>query len=99
MPRKLKIEQVESVYSGRHGCCCGCRGKHSYREDLIDRGVELRGYPFTAEDCSNRNVNRIITTINAAIYQNDSAVEVNEDYVAYDSLTHTYIAYLLKDNQ
>lgn len=26
----ITLEDVESVYSGRPGCCCGCVGKHTY---------------------------------------------------------------------
>ena len=28
----LDISKIQKVYSGRFGCMCGCRGKHSYTE-------------------------------------------------------------------
>lgn len=34
---KLNKDDIASVYSGRPGCCCGCKGKH-YRPG--DRGAK-----------------------------------------------------------
>ena len=33
----LTRNQIKSVYSGRHGGCCGCRGKHSTGKAAITR--------------------------------------------------------------
>lgn len=32
---QLDASQVKSVYSGRHGCACGCRGNHSETQRSI----------------------------------------------------------------
>jgi hypothetical protein len=26
----IEKDSVQSTYSGKPGCCCGCRGKHTY---------------------------------------------------------------------
>jgi len=26
--KNISLDQIASVYSGKPGCCCGCRGKH-----------------------------------------------------------------------
>lgn len=26
----IELDKVTSVYSGKHGCACGCRGKYTY---------------------------------------------------------------------
>jgi hypothetical protein len=31
----VTTDQVMSVYSGKHGCACGCRGKHSYNSKHV----------------------------------------------------------------
>ena len=57
---------VLSVYSGKPGCCCGCQGKYSYREDLEMRAVarKYRGYEITDDEVSERNVTRIVNILN-----------------------------------
>lgn len=92
----LKLEQVQSVYSGKPGCCCGCRGKHTYREDLVDQGQQLRGYSLSKSECNNRIVQRHINTINRALEEDPERVDITDDFVAYYTETRTYIAYRFK---
>ena len=37
----IKAEDVKSVYYGRPGCCCGCRGTHSEDRKQISRVLKL----------------------------------------------------------
>lgn len=37
----MKTETVKSVYSGAHGCACGCRGSHSESPLAIKRKLTL----------------------------------------------------------
>jgi hypothetical protein len=57
MEELVKRENVESVYFGRHGCCCGCRGTHTRVEPY--RG-DPAGNPGTITRAVNR-VNRVLS--------------------------------------
>lgn len=48
----IKRENVESVYFGRPGCCCGCRGNHTYAKPV-------RGNPVGHQGTITRAVNRV----------------------------------------
>src|SRR5262249_37177693 len=50
------LKEVSSVYSGRHGCACGCRGNHTcnprvikqidrHIQEACDQGYELMIWP------------------------------------------------------
>lgn len=59
--------QVRSVYSGRHGCCCGCNGNHRYASAYLE---ELRagGRTYLTEsDVSDRSVSIIVNRMNRVI--------------------------------
>jgi len=61
----IKIENVSSVYSGRDGfCCCGCAGKHTYREATRSEAGKKRGYDVRDEEISDRSVATIIGKMN-----------------------------------
>lgn len=54
----LTQEHLTSVYSGRPGCMCGCRGKHTYRQADRHNGMSVRGYEFSDKDCNDSVVRR-----------------------------------------
>lgn len=69
---ELTHDEVEHVYSGRPGCCCGCKGTHYRRGEKGAKGM------FT----------RVINAINAAPEVDDNGDHVFLDlggrwYVAY----------------
>lgn len=64
LSKPIQIEDVVSVYSGRPGCCCGCRGKHTYRSSTREEGTKLRGYKVWDKEVSDRTVARIVNKVN-----------------------------------
>lgn len=38
---KVPVDKIQSVYSGRPGCCCGCRGKHTDATPTTMRTINL----------------------------------------------------------
>lgn len=52
----LDVSKVSAVYSGKHGCACGCRGNHSSTPRSIQtvirkmREVASEGYPVIVTD-------------------------------------------------
>ena len=68
------ISHVKSVYSGRPGCCCGCRGKH------IDVGSKRSVARILA------NMERALECPDAQLEVNSEYVSVETEtrlYVAY----------------
>jgi hypothetical protein len=92
-----KIENVQSVYSGRVAtCCCGCAGKHSYPESSRGRGKEIRGYDISDDEISDRSVKTIFNKVFGGKYGEHDVVRKNNGDVIYcsvDTDTRTYIVY------
>lgn len=85
---------VERVYSGKPGCCCGCRGTYYYSTtvDPVAAGAR-RGYPVTPDEFNDRMVSRILNTIT----KNRQIAEVDDGgvYVSVDLPGRVFIAYFL----
>lgn len=90
----FNLNHVASVYSGRKGCACGCRGRHSYASQFrLHRPSYLSG-----DDGINDRSVRIITNRVTELLEDRNApisrVMVSDDWIAVD-LTHdrTYTIY------
>lgn len=92
MNTKLDKTTVISVYSGRHGCMCGCKGKYSYASRVKNDGLKLRGYAFDGSDISDANITRVVNFINDNV---EGAVE-EDGYVVVETPTRVYVAYLTR---
>lgn len=87
-------DHVVSVYSGRPGCMCGCRGKHTYARAFVAEGSKRRGYAVDQGEVSDRSVRTIVRKLNA-----DPATKV-EDGIAFLDLGHRcYAAYLREETR
>lgn len=63
---KFNADNVLSVYSGRQGCACGCRGKYTYNPAFLSEASKDRGYPITEDDNQNpRSLRAIVAIFNA----------------------------------
>lgn len=60
---QVRPEHVQAVYSGKPGCACGCRGKHSYPSSMKGLGVQIRGYAIGEEEISDRSVTTILNKV------------------------------------
>jgi hypothetical protein len=88
---KILIEDISSVYSGRPGCCCGCRGKHTYASAHRKWASENRGYPVTADEVSDRTVKMIVGKIEKA--PSDDVIIDGSSNVSVEVGNRVYIAY------
>ena len=86
---------VMSVYSGRPGCCCGCRGKHYYASALRGDATVKRGYSIQDDEVNDGMVTRVVNLINKAI-EDGSEVEIKKDYYCLETESRWYIAYLIQ---
>ena len=86
----VALSEVLSVYSGKQGCCCGCLGKHFYHEDVALRaeGGKRRGYPVQDEECSDKQIKRILGIINRGLDSED-----NGDHVSLLIGKRLYVVY------
>lgn len=74
----MVLANVMSVYSGRPGCMCGCRGNHRYARAHRDLAGRDRGYPVLDEDVSDRSVARIFNLFLA--HRDDAEIDGNHAY-------------------
>lgn len=85
----IEISNVVSVYSGRPGCMCGCRGRHSYADRFARVGGERRGYAVRPEEISDRSVKHVVSKLNA-----DPNTRVEDGIAWLDLATRSYAVYL-----
>lgn len=85
--------KITSVYSGRKGCACGCKGKYSYAS----------AYCYEGDDCvSDRSVSKIAKTVEDYLRDGSVVKRVRlapgGDWLAVD-LYHdrTYTLYFAED--
>ena len=68
----FNFTQVSSVYSGRKGCACGCRGKYSYASHALEcRPSYLKG----DDGVSDRSVKVIMNRVEKFLRDPNSHVE------------------------
>jgi hypothetical protein len=90
---KIHISDISSVYSGRPGCCCGCRGKHTYASAHRKWAGDDRGYKISDDEVSDVTVKRIVDKIERLVKEGAEMLIAGNN-VSVDTDTRTYIAYL-----
>ena len=82
--KDLKIEDVHSVYSGRPGCMCGCKGNHWHAEGQA------------TNDYDRENPRQVARVFNF-FKKNPALVEFNDDYRTFfwiTTETREFVVYL-----
>lgn len=81
--KSLTADQVLSVYSGKPGCACGCRGKYSYNSKHVAAASKDRGYTVTPDEVNDRMVTKVLKLVQQ--HADDSRVwAANDDIFAFD---------------
>ena len=88
---KIDTTKITQVYSGRQGCMCGCRGKHSYAEAFASRHGVYPGYD-NRDSISDRNVRRICKIIG-----NSENTEITPEYFETCEGNRVYVAWRLQE--
>src|SRR5208282_2130545 len=63
----MTAAEVSSVYSGKPGCCCGCKGNHRYNSQHVVSASKNRGYAVTGSDINDRQVAKVLDVIQANV--------------------------------
>lgn len=97
--KSLDRNSIQSVYSGKPGCTCGCRGKHSYAEAHRAVTSKLRGYEVSNDEISELSITRVLNRM----LKNADKVELtvfnsdNSMHFSFSTETRIYIIYLLPE--
>ena len=60
----LNIERdITKVYSGKHGCMCGCMGKYTVSPHFRKLVGDQRGYPVDDDEVNARSVKIIANKV------------------------------------
>ena len=110
----MTAAEVSSVYSGKPGCCCGCKGNHRYNSQHVVSASKNRGYAVTGSDINDRQVAKVLAVIQANVekaaenyladfssgYNNNFWVEITNGGFDRkgDPTTRLYIVYPVKEN-
>lgn len=89
--KAFDFTKVTSVYSGKaNRCCCGCSGKHYYKNETRELAGKNRGYEIEDEEISDSMVKRIIKKIQ----ENISISENMDTCISIELGERLYIAYI-----
>jgi len=80
---------IVSVYSGKPGCACGCKGRHYYSTQHRVAEGAARGYPVSDAEVSDVMVTRIIKKL----VKHRAFVEEGSSHFALEVGGRLYIAY------
>lgn len=59
----LSASDVASVYSGRPGCMCGCKGNHRYSSEHREAASKRRGYAVSDDEVNDRQVRKVLALV------------------------------------
>ncbi len=93
MNLEISLSDVQSVYSGKPGCCCGCRGKHTYASAQRVEASKARGYEVTSDEVSDRVVKQHVKKIIALAASGEATISTTPVYVCATLPERIYIAY------
>ena len=79
---KIAVEDVETTYSGKQGCACGCGGDYYSFEENLDWKLVI--------------ATKRLQKINARLKNNPSQVEVDWSYVSIEGINTATRIYLKK---
>jgi hypothetical protein len=94
----ISIDDVRSVYSGKQGCMCGCKGKHRYHPKHLVEATKDRGYGIGPEETNLRQVTKVLRLLQA-----DSRTALQDGYILHIKDEKKlddekqYVAYLTKE--
>ena len=94
----IAVDRAVSVYSGRPGCACGCRGKHIYASAQVAAQSKRRGYEIRPEEVSDRSVALMVKKVNRLLAEGYGepliSLEGDTPFVSVETETRLYIIYL-----
>ena len=88
----IQLENVMSVYAGRPGCMCGCRGKHTYASKYVCEASKDRGYEVTPDEVSDRTIKIIVNKL-----AKNEDTEYDDGMFYLDTPTRSYVVYMKKE--
>jgi len=89
----LTVNDVSSVYSGKLGCACGCRGKHSYNSKHTVWASTNRGYKVQADEINDKRVLQVLRKVQRHA-ANGNVVDSGDRYFSFQNETRLYVVYL-----
>lgn len=77
-------DDVISVYSGKPGCSCGCRGTYRYASAAVADGTATQhvGYAVGADAVNDRQVKKVLGLVQRAAAAQSKDVEYGPNNVA-----------------
>ena len=92
----LSRDRVLSVYTGRPGCCCGCKGIHRYPSDPKLRALAgtRRGYEVSEDEVNDRHCTKVLNTLKANADKCNIDLEYQSGHIFLELKGRWFIAYL-----
>ena len=89
----IEKSSVQSTYSGKPGCCCGCLGNHRYASAHRKAGGRRRGARIKDDEVNDRSVASTVARMNKLIAEGGHQVRIGPELVSVQTRTRKYIAY------
>lgn len=88
----FSFDKVDSVYSGkRNSCCCGCKGKHSYRASSTQASKE---WGTVNDRVVDQMVKKVKTQVECFSPYEPAHEFASEDCMSVDVGNRTYVCYM-----
>lgn len=83
----IDLSKIASVYSGRPGCMCGCRGKYHYATQYLAAERKKQG-DIDPKEVSDRSVKIIVGKLNK-----DPNTKIEDGIASIHTESRTLVAY------
>ena len=88
------IDNVASVYSGKPGCMCGCKGTYKYASKWREASSKNRGYKVNDKEINDSSVKLIVNKMNTLLETEAyEEAERTDQYLFIDTGSRYYAAY------
>jgi hypothetical protein len=74
----IDVSKVYSVYVGKDGCRCGCRGTYSYASAHREFASKNRGYEVTDDEINDKRIASMTKKINKLIAENSNDPRISD---------------------
>ena len=90
---------VRSVYSGRPGCCCGCRGDHRYNSQHVKEASKHRGYRIEPTEVNDAQVTRVLNRLKDVARVDPTSIQYEATYASLEQYNRLLIVYFTNTAQ
>ncbi len=95
----IELKNVASVYSGKPGCACGCRGKYYYAKEFRAASSKERGYEVRDEEVNDSMVKKVVNLISRSVEEGLPLQYDDKEFKSIQIGCRVYTIYFTKEQK